>query len=634
MQVDVGRNEAQLDALRSRRRQQARNRALRRLGFAIVALLVGGALIAASVYAGSPGTLPDGESIAGVDVGGLSTAGAQQQLEQRAAAIAGVPIVLRAGGRSFEVKPADIGAKIDWAGAVAAAHDRGDGFGPIRGFRRMVVRAFGESITPKVRLDGIKLNRLLDGISGQVGVAFRDASLVRTGLKAVVVQGQAGLGIDRTVARKAIVASLAHLKRDPVTLTLTSQPPRVTAAELAPAATQFRTAVSAPVYLRFGPARYRLAKWQVAKMLVLPENGSSKLAIGGKDADAFILHLERALNRNPRNATFAVDGSSVSIVPDRPGRALNAPDTAENILDAALSPNRRNALIVATIHPAKRQTKDVKAMGVKELVSGYTTYFGGVPNRIHNVELVSHLIDDTLIPPDTTFSFNGTTGERNASKGFLEAPVIINGELTTGLGGGVCQVSTTVFNAAYEAGLNITARTNHALYISHYPQGRDATVNYPDVDLKFVNDTGHWLLLRAFVSSSSLTVNLYGTSPHRRVVSETAPLETTGDPPTETIKDPDLYKGEKLTESSGSSPLSTSVHRLVYAPSGKLLYDNTWYSHYEGEKRIVHIGTKPRPKPQPAGPTGATGPSGPSGPTGAAGPSGPTGPSGPVAATP
>ena len=79
--------------------------------------------------------------------------------------------------------------------------------------------------------------------------------------------------------------------------------------------------------------------------------------------------------------------------------------------------------------------------------------------------------------------------------------MIINGELQNGLGGGTCQVSTTVFNAAYEAGLPITARTNHALYISHYPQGRDATVNYPDTDLKFVNDTDHWLLLRTFVSS-------------------------------------------------------------------------------------------------------------------------------------
>ena len=138
-------------------------------------------------------------------------------------------------------------------------------------------------------------------------------------------------------------------------------------------------------------------------------------------------------------------------------------------------------------------------MGITGLVSSYETFYGGVPNRIHNVQLVAHLVNNKLIAPGATFSFNQATGARTAAKGFLVAPVIINGEVSTGLGGGVCQVSTTVFNAAYEAGLPITARTNHALYISHYPLGRDATVDYPDVDLKFVNDTGHWLLLRTFV---------------------------------------------------------------------------------------------------------------------------------------
>jgi vancomycin resistance protein YoaR len=238
-------------------------------------------------------------------------------------------------------------------------------------------------------------------------------------------------------------------------------------------------------------------------------------------------------------------------------------------------------------------------MGITGLYSSYTTYYGGVPNRIHNVQVVSHLVDNTLIPPGKEFSFNGTTGERNAAKGLLEAPVIINGELQNGLGGGTCQVSTTVFNAAYEGGLPITARTNHALYISHYPQGRDATVNYPDTDLKFVNDTGHWLLLRTFVSSSSLTVNLYGTPQNRKVVSETAPLVTTGPVPQVITKDPDLLVGEKVVDQQGSPPLSTSVNRKVYDPDGKLLYDNTWYSSYVGEKTEIRVGTKPKPKPKP-----------------------------------
>ncbi len=143
--------------------------------------------------------------------------------------------------------------------------------------------------------------------------------------------------------------------------------------------------------------------------------------------------------------------------------------------------------------------------------------------------------------------------------------MIINGELSTGLGGGVCQVSTTVFNAAYEAGLKITERTNHALYISHYPQGRDATVDYPDVDLRFVNDTGHWLLLRTFVSSDSLTVGLYGTPTHRKVVSQTAPLVVHGKPPIKKTIDKSLKPGEKVVDDPGEPAMTTSVTRDVYA---------------------------------------------------------------------
>ena len=143
--------------------------------------------------------------------------------------------------------------------------------------------------------------------------------------------------------------------------------------------------------------------------------------------------------------------------------------------------------------PPKLTTAEAKKLGIKQIVGTYTTIYGGIANRIHNVQLVAHLIDHHFIRPATSSRSTRRPASRDASKGFLEAPVIINGELQTGLGGGVCQVSTTVFNAAYEAGLRITARTNHALYISHYPLGRDATVNYPDTDLRFVNDTGRWL---------------------------------------------------------------------------------------------------------------------------------------------
>ena len=138
-------------------------------------------------------------------------------------------------------------------------------------------------------------------------------------------------------------------------------------------------------------------------------------------------------------------------------------------------------MVVRAAQP-DRTTAKAQAMGIVGEVSSYSTTYGGIPERLHNVALVAQLIDGAMVAPGETFSFNETTGARTAAKGFELAPVIMNGEVTTGLGGGVCQVSTTTFNAAFDGGLPITERTNHALYISHYPLGRDATVDYPSVD--------------------------------------------------------------------------------------------------------------------------------------------------------
>jgi vancomycin resistance protein YoaR len=374
--------------------------------------------------------------------------------------------------------------------------------------------------------------------------------------------------------------------------------------------------------MQLGAASWWLPKRQLAAILQLPHDGTKTLAIGGPGAARYFGKLGRGIDKPPRDATFRVLASGrVAVVPARPGRVIAAGPTGRHILAAALAPQARAARVVVTYAQPKRSTAQAKALGITTRVGRYETFYGGDPNRIHNVQLVARLIDGKLIAPGATFSFNQATGARTADRGFREAPVIINGEVTSGLGGGVCQVSTTVFNAAYEAGLKITERTNHALYISHYPQGRDATVNYPDVDLKFVNDTARWLLLRTYVGSYSLDVELYGAPLHRRVESVTRPLVDTGPPPLKRVPDPSLYAGSTVVEESGEPSRSTSVERKVYTASGALLYDNTWYSSYRGEARVVDVGTKPRPvPPKKKGPSGPSGPSGPTGPTGVTSP--------------
>ena len=254
---------------------------------------------------------------------------------------------------------------------------------------------------------------------------------------------------------------------------------------------QTRVALSAPVRLTLGETRFRLPRWRIAGLLALPSDGSKTLRIGGPGADRLV--RPAAAHRQPsaeeRRLRGHVDRRQRRRrqAGARPGRVAQRASRSSPRRSSPAHP-RVAALTVATTQP-DRTTADAKAMGITGVVGALHDVVRRRPEPDPQRPARRAADRPRLIAPGATFSFNGTTGARTAAKGFLEAPVIINGELATGLGGGVCQVSTTVFNAAYEAGLRITARTNHALYISHYPLGRDATVNYPDTDLKFVNDT-------------------------------------------------------------------------------------------------------------------------------------------------
>jgi len=548
-------------------------------------------------FAGSPSRIADGVRIAGIEVGGKTPRQAQWALEARANALASVPVTFRVGSRTWRLEPRRLGVRVDWDAAVDAVRRQGEGFGPLRGFKRLDMRFFGADVAPPTQIYDAALRYWLDRIERAVDSPHREASIVLHGLTPAIVPSHTGRVLDRHAAAATIVRALAGLNREPVGLPISVDRAKINAGDLTVAAAQVKTAVSAPLHLVLGGTRWNLRPPRIARLLELPADGRRELQIGGEGASAWFTALARRVDKPPVDADWAISSSGIRVVPDRPGHLLDVPHSATKLLQAALvtDPELRSATLVVEKVDAERSTTEATGMKISGLVASYQTIYGGEANRIHNVQLVSHLVDDHAIAPGEVFSFNAATGARTAAKGFKEAPVIINGELQTGLGGGVCQVSTTVFNAAYEAGLPIVSRTNHALYISHYPQGRDATVNYPDVDLKFVNDTGHWLLLRTWVGSSSLTVALYGTPGHRRIVSETRPLVVAGPTPTKKVPDPSLLAGQKVVEQTGEPPRTTSVHRLVYDANGKLIHDTVFYSSYRGEPTVIRVGTKPRP---------------------------------------
>jgi vancomycin resistance protein YoaR len=585
--------------------------ALVRRGFKAVGATAGALLIAllavGLVFAGPDDRIAAGVTVADLNVGGLKAEQAEQKLAARARRLAAVPIVFKAGGRSWPIAPAQIALRVDWAAAVRQGLDEGAGVIPLRGLKRVQLRLLGANVEPGAIFEERTLDRRLRSIARTVDVHGREAAIVMRNGKPVVVPGEAGRKLDREAATRTIVSALSGFERSPVALPVVIDPPAVTRDALARVAEQVRLALSAPVRFVYKGVHWSVPPDQIATFLKLPQDGQRQLGIGGPAARRYFANLGKAVGRPPREVAFNLSSSGrATMIPSRKGRRLDVPTTQGAFLAAALSTTDREVELVVVAAEPQLSTEKAKSLGITGLVGGYTTFYGGEPNRIHNVQLVATLIDRHLIGPGSTFSFNKTTGDRNAAKGFLEAPVIINGELKNGLGGGVCQVSTTVFNAAYEGGLPVSERHNHALYIDHYPLGRDATVNYPDTDLKFVNDTGHWLLLETIIGSSSLTVRLFGTPVHRRVETQTSPLRETAPPKVKKILDPKLYVGQQVVEESGSPSRSVSVRRLVYDKRGRLLYDATWYSSYVSEPKVVRVGTKPRPGATTSAKSGST----------------------------
>ncbi|HEY7003800.1 MAG TPA: VanW family protein [Gaiellaceae bacterium] len=567
------------------------------------ALLAAAALVLLAVlalgfaYSGSEDVVADGVTVSGVAVGGLDARQAEAKLAERAHTLSTQPVVFVGADRKWSIAPAQLAVKGDWDAAAEEALARANGPAPFRGLERLRIRLFGTDVEPLATADEAALAHQIRIIARQVELRGREAAIVLRDGEPVVVPGEASRSLRPEAAATTIVAALASLQRgDGVELPIQTTPPEVGQGDLAVVAQQVRTVLSAPVAFVFRGVHLSITPDQMASFLELPRGGQRQLQIGGPEAEKYFANLGQAVWRAPRDVDFSVDDAGKAhIVPSRNGRKLDVEASEKAILAAALRQSQRVARLVVIPAKPKLSTERARALGITGLVGGYTTFYGGDANRIHNVQLVARLIDNHMIAPHSTFSFNKTTGERNAAQGFLEAPVIINGELKTGLGGGVCQVSTTVFNAAFEAGLPITSRTNHALYIDHYPLGRDATVNYPDTDLTFQNDSDHWILLRTIVGASSLTVRLFGTPLHRRVETETSPLRVTGQPPVKRVSDGSLYVGQKAVEEYGQPSRSVSVRRIVHDSKGHVLYDTTWYSNYVAEPKVVRYGTKPVP---------------------------------------
>lgn len=240
--------------------------------------------------------------------------------------------------------------------------------------------------------------------------------------------------------------------------------------------------------------------------------------------------------------------------------------------------------------PAETTFDEALGLGLITDVSSFTTAYtsgAGTENRNHNIHLVSDMLSDSIVKPGENWSFNGTAGDCDEEKGFLGAGAIIDGEYDDAVGGGICQVATTMFNAVYNSGYPVLTRHNHTLYMSSYPMGRDAAVSWPDLDLVWKNDGTSDILVRLAYTNSTVTVTLYGVDPGYQVHSTVGKWVEGKKHATRVERDDGMSRGTSYTKTAGTDGKSITVVRTVSAADGTVLHEDTFDSTYDPVTKVI-----------------------------------------------
>jgi vancomycin resistance protein YoaR len=568
-----------------------------------VVVLAAGLLAAQELTAA--GEVRRGVRVGGVDLSGLSPAAAGGRLRAAAGPVQASPLTLRAGAATMRLPRSRAGVELDVEASVAAAMAVGRG-GPfdlhrLTGWFRRI------ELPWRARVVTARLDRQLAALDRKVGSEVREPTLRiggASGAGAVPVEpvaGRPGRVVDLAGAQAALLAAAAAPAGAAVELPIGERPPSVAPEAARAAADRAATLLQAPVEVTAGDGRADLRPADLAPLVrTRVAGGELRLRLDPAGLDRLLRRLAGFAYTEPRDARFEPTGASVRIVAGVAGLEVVPGRAAAAVLAAGTAGGTgRSAALPTTVTQPELTTKEAKGLGVTEVMSTFTTTFnaGDVP-RVHNISLIAAAVHGSLVRPGQVFSMNAATGQRTAAKGYRTAHVIQNGEIVDGLGGGVCQAGTTMFNAAFFAGLPVIERRNHSLHISHYPMGRDATLDWPSTDLKFRNDSPYGIYITSRATPSTLTFTFWSTSRGYKVSASTSAASNFRAPSTRYKDDPTLPKGEEVVEEPGSSGFDVTVSRTV-TKGGTVVRRDSFVSNYVPWVRVVRRGTGPKDAPKP-----------------------------------
>ncbi len=568
--------------------------------FALAIVVVLGLVLIGFTLA-RPGVLP-GTTLDGLPVGGLDRAALAHAVasyaERTNNETIGVEAVTGGGAvRRLDSTRKDLGFAVDQAATVELVWRRGRQLNPILALADHV-RALGGGVEvrPKSTLDDSTFARWVALAAAEFDSDPIEAQLDITGTTVSFTEAEAGMAVDSDALAERVREALEAPGPQEVEVLAEERPPEGHPEELKELARQAELAVSGPVRLTKGDAAIELSGEEIGHVLSIADDGGTpRLLVDPPALDAAInAELREAVESDPVNARVRLSGGVVVIDPAERGFRFDVEAAARQLVEVATSgpsdgQEPRQAELVGEMLEPDFATADAEALEIVERVSSFTTEYPAGQSRVRNIHRIADLVDGVVLQPGERFSINEHVGPRTREGGFTEGGVIIDGEFETAVGGGVSQFATTFFNAAYFGGYQIIEHQPHSYYISRYPEGREATLNYPDIDVVIRNDSPSGLLIVTRHTSTSVTVEIWGRT-WVDVKSVTSKRRDIHEPHVVVRENRRLDPGESRVVQSGRIGFIVSHTRILSYHDGRR-DEQTWTHTYRAEPRIIERNT-------------------------------------------
>lgn len=553
-------------------------------------------------------------SLQGVYVGGKTRPDAQQAVEAAYASFLETPVTLRYGDQSWQPSMAELGVAIDWDRSYNQAYAVGHSGNFTENARHLLGMAPVANVPLYMAVDGKQLDAYLREIANDIQVQPQEATISFDQGVVQTTPSANGRMVLLTETAEAIVEALGQLQQQDVEIQTQDVAPQVTDQHVAEVRSEVEAIVGAPLELVAEDKRFTLGAetlWQLLSIERTEQAGAVSLhaQIDPAKLDPFLRRITADVGVPAVEPRVRWNDGALEIFQEGvPGHGVDIDQAIEVISSAVQTASRQVELPMGEILPQVRP-ETLDSLGITELVAeGRSQFTGSAPYRVTNIKAGVNLLHGIMIAPGAEFSFNNTVGSLTEDKGFTQGYAIVGTRSQLEFGGGICQDSTTLYRAAFYAGLPITERASHSFRIEWYELGEtigmDAAIfTGTGPDLRFVNDTGHWMLIQGAVDeeTSTVTFGLYGTQVEGRTVERSEPRISNARPaPVEPVyvDDPEVPVGTFKQTDKARGGMDVVITRTVIE-NGDVARTEDFVSNFQPWPNIYlkNPGTPPPAEP-------------------------------------